>query len=397
MPQKFFKNRKNILISLLVLLFLTTAAFYTKNSKKDVDLEKQTVSILQKCNGKGNTPNSLDMGCVYEDLETLITRDTIDPILATLEKTFSNQKSSLEYGTTSCHNPAHIVGEIAYEKGISYTELLNTCSTRCGFGCLHGGFMARFKEGESEFLDSFKDVCYNLDDNSDKNVRSCLHIVGHGLNEFYREDIEATSEKCLEFETEKGRWHCFSGVRMEYLVGSPGNPPKIEYSVDNLLAFCKRFPQEYQDECFAEAPFYALKIAGDVETSVKICDSLDLDEITRRKCAAGAGTEIVTMKKDTPEEVYQYCKRHGEFVNDCIWGATDLFSSEWDYLRNGAKLCNMIEGSFRRECYAYFGEGLERWYDKKFRKKICGELSQTEESYCLSEPKDSRDYLKAPR
>lgn len=398
--KKFSKIPNRLLLIGLLLASLVFAGFFYKNnieSTSSQNLEERVVQILKDCKGKSDTPNALDATCAYKRLEKLVEKDTVDPIIAVLEKTFSEQESSVEFGTTSCHNPAHIVGEIAYEKGMNFSDLLDVCSERCGFGCLHGGFIARFKESSQDFLTGYKDICSNLEEPTDRNIRSCWHIVGHGLNEFYRDDLEATNEKCMELPTEKARWHCFSGVRMEYLVGSPGNPSRIEYSAQNLLNFCEQFPVEFQDECYAEAPFYALKVAGDVDTSIEICKGLNLDRITRMKCASGAGAEYVTIYKNDPDSVYNYCLRHGEYFNDCVWGALQVFSSEWDYLRNGARLCEIVNTGFRDQCFSYFGEGLEWWYDKEFRENICGELSEPEKNQCLTDPIDKRDYLKAPR
>lgn len=408
---KIFVNRfvkrykKGILLSAIIIVALSSSFLYIKNNTKllgQKSLSQEVDSILDECKLPSENLISFDPACATERFEHLATRENLEEVMNILERKFSEQESGLTYGTTSCHAPGHLIGEVAYEKGISFNELLDICSTKCGFGCLHGGFVAKVSEKGGDFLENLQDSCESLQENPVEDVRSCWHVVGHSLAEYFPDDVSAASKKCLELSGQETRWHCVSGARMEYLIGVTYNPDRdpLEFTVDNFVSFCREFPVEYQDDCFGEAAYYSFRITGDEALSIDICNKIPIERYqTRIKCAFGGGSVFVSVNKDSPDKVYSYCQKFGEqtLVNECIIGAIDIFSSEWDYLKNGAELCRLGIESFQDECLSYYGERLEWWYDADFREKVCGELQEKENISCMSTPTNPRNYLQPPK
>lgn len=401
-----FRRTKVRYFLFIFLIFVLSFVFYLrfKNSSKlsNSQVEKKTLSILQKCKiTSRDTLASFDATCAYSEFGDLVDKNSIERIMGVLEETFSQTESGLEFGTTSCHAPAHIVGEIAYEKGMSFSDLLDSCSTRCGFGCLHGGFMGKVAEEGRGFLDNLQHSCDDLGDVTEEEVRSCWHVVGHGLGEYFGEDLEKAVDACLRLSDTEEKWHCISGVRMEFLLGASYNPERqaMDFTTENFISFCRRFPPEYQDDCFGEAAYYSYRITGEEELSIDICSQLPYSEYTSKlHCAYGGGSIMVSVNKNEPERVYEYCQRYinKDLVRECVIGAVGFFSSEWEYMENGARLCEISPIDVRNECFSYYGESVARWYGDERRKEVCKKLDSLDEKYCLSDPTNPRNYLNPP-
>ncbi|HET7098662.1 MAG TPA: hypothetical protein VFI61_00270 [Patescibacteria group bacterium] len=395
------KKRKSAVLFKFVMLLIilgSCSIFFVANfqkwSQSPVRIYARVLSIIKGCKTDSKTLNSLDQKCVIKKFQKFVDKKNLPDVLAALEDIFSKEDSSINLGTTSCHIPAHIAGEVAYQKGASFSELWDMCSRNCSFGCLHGGFQGMFKEKGEEVLKNLSSACSILDSPRDDDLRSCWHIVGHGVAEYFGGNTEAAIKECLTLPFEKQRRLCILGVRMETLIPSADNDVKTILKSQEYLSFCNKFPEKYRDDCFAEAGYYELKISEDINQTIDICKKVPQYNEIQIRCVTGAGSTFFFAHKSSPETVYAFCSKYGrkELVEECVIGAVDLAASEWDHLRSGVGLCNLVNFGFKGECLAYFGTSLEVYNGKEKRAEICNELNPVDKKSCFGSPKKVRKY-----
>jgi len=381
-----------------LLLFVLFFKFYITNNLilKKTDTRTRVMGILKNCKKPVSTLNSIDQRCVYKEFQKFVDISNVSEVMAALMDIFSKEDNSRNLGTNNCHVPAHIAGEVAYLKGATLPELWDTCSNRCTFGCLHGGFQGTFKEKGGGILDNLADSCDVLLDPNDADLRSCWHIVGHGLAEHFGTNMDSAISGCLSLPFEKQQRHCIMGVRMEFIVASvDNNSPMDPLKGFEYLDFCKKFPEKFIDDCYAEASYYQIRITEDVNQMVDICKLVPDVKDSKVRCATGTGSVFFFTNKSTPEAVHNLCTRfdNSYYANECSLGAADLSASEWDHLISGALICKMTSPNFVGECLSYFGERLEYYNGITKRQEICGQLSEIDNKSCMGKPKTKRDYL----
>ncbi len=387
--------KKSYVILLTILLL---GIVFIGDQKQFTDSDRvhgRVLSIIKGCKNSSKTLNSLDQRCVFAKFQRFVDKENLPTVLATLEDVFSKTDSSTELGTTSCHIPAHIAGEVAYQRGATFTELWDICSRNCSFGCLHGGFQGMFKEKGEDLLKNLSGACSILDSPRDDDLRSCWHIVGHGVAEYFSGNVEASVKECLTLPVEKQRRLCILGVRMETIIPSADNEKQTSLKDQEYLSFCDKFPEEYRDDCFSEAGYYELKISEDDNQTINICKSVPKNNNIQIRCVTGAGSTYFFAHKSSPETIYSFCSKYSEkeLVEECIIGAADLAASEWDHLRSGVALCNLIGAGFKSECLAYFGTQVETYNGRVKREEVCNELTGSDKKSCFSSPQKPRDYL----
>lgn len=393
------KNKKYIVwfgISVFVVAIMCSLAFFYRDKiNQNPDLVyARVVAILKACKTDSKTLNALNQKCVYQKFSKFVNIQNLPIVMNTLQDSFSKVDNSTSLGTTSCHIPAHIAGEVSYQKGAFFSELWEACSRNCSFGCLHGGFQGMFKEKGEELLKNLSSACSLLESPRDDDLRSCWHIVGHGVAEYYSGDVTAAAKQCLTLPFEKQRRLCILGVRMETIIPSVDNGKKIDLTGQGYLDFCNKFPVNYRDDCFAEAGYYELKISADINETIKICKSVPTRNEIQTRCVTGAGSTYFFANKNSPEAVYDFCSKYTAIglIQECVLGATDIAASEWDHLRSGVTLCNLVDTGFKRECLAYFGERVENYNGRAKREEVCNELSAIDAKSCFSKPLRVRKY-----
>lgn len=395
---ELFKNKIIFLYIGFSFIFLLFFGFYISNSSilKKVDVRTKVLSILKGCKKPVSTLNSIDQKCVYREFKKFVDKNNVSDVMGALMDIFSKEDNSRNLGTNNCHIPAHIAGEVAYQKGATLPELWDRCSNRCTFGCLHGGFQGIFKEKGGGILDNLADSCDVLVNPNDADLRSCWHIIGHGLAEYFGADMQAAINGCLSLPNEKQQSHCIMGVRMEFIVASvDNNSPMPPLKGFEYIDFCKKFPEKYIDDCYAEASYYQIRISEDINQMVDVCKLVPNIKDSKIRCATGTGSVFFFTNKSTPEAVHNLCSRFGEsyYSNECSLGAADLSASEWDHLITGALICKMTTPNFVGECLAYYGERVEYYNGLAKRKEICASLSSVDNKSCMGKPKSNRDYL----
>lgn len=397
---KFVKkiNRKILILSFLIALPVVYYFLWApyRGQASNSPLRNKVLSVIKNCKKEGNTLNSMDQKCVYKAFHNFVNRDNVSQVVASLMDIFSKADNSRDLGTNNCHIPAHIAGEIAYQDGADLNELWDKCSNNCTFGCLHGGFQGLFKEQGSALLDNLETACHVLEDPNDADLRSCWHIVGHGLAEYYGADMNSAINKCMGLPNEKQQRHCIMGVRMEFIVASVDNTSPMKPLKDyEYLDFCKKFPSKFIEDCYAEAAYYQIRITDDVNQMVDICKLAPNIGDSKIRCVTGSGSVFFFTNKANADVIHNFCARYGDkhYSNECAIGSVDLASSEWDHLETGTQVCLLASKDFVGECLAFYGGRVQFYNGMAKRKEICGMLSPQDNKRCMGKPTMKRDYL----
>ncbi len=385
----------SFIIAVPVLIYLS--GHFNKNNSLDKSfLRSKVASVLKKCNKGTNTLNSIDQRCVYKEFHKFVNKKNVSLVVASLMDIFSKEDNSRNLGTNNCHIPAHIAGEIAYQDGANLDELWQKCSNNCTFGCLHGGFQGMFKEKGPALLDNLETACKVLNNPDDADLRSCWHIIGHGLAEYFGSNLDAAVNKCLSLPNEKQQRHCIMGVRMEFIVASVDNTsPMPPLKGFEYLDFCKKFPSKFVEDCYAEAAYYQIRITDDVNQMVDVCKLVPNIGDSIIRCVTGSGSVFFFTNKANAQVIHDFCARYEnkKYENECAIGSADLSSSEWDHLQTGANICLLTTPDFVGECLAFYGGRVQFYNGLAKRKEICSELSAKDEKSCMGSPKMDREYL----
>ena len=309
---------------------------------------------FNKCSDHSIKP--LDFGCLRKDLLEIVSAQNLGRLMNALEEIFSGQKSSIVFGTRTCHGPSHLIGEIAIDKGIPLGGIFNECSRKCDYGCLHGAFAQKMKSYEDlpERVASFCDEYSNSP--IKKDIDACFHIVGHGLTEYFSKDIDSALSACEDIKDSTGKVECKRGAIMEYLMGSPDNPTEVEFSPEELLSFCGSLSPVNQQECLGYLGFYSYSLF-DRETAINLCKKVPMKFALG--CAYSLGSVSYFFHRDRPDEIISLCGKLGEGENECIKGAIEVYVGEKYYKDKGLNLCELASDDFKNDCKAFWCEKVK--------------------------------------
>jgi hypothetical protein len=383
---RILQNKSNFIRRRAMILFLLVAlsAYFLSNRSSiknpDPNIQDKVGAGLTKCSN--DSQKILDYGCVRSEFELLVGKNSLSSIIASLEELFVKEKSEHAYGTMTCHGPSHVIGELAVQDGISFSEIMNQCSTKCDYGCLHGAFVQMFKL-DQDFLDNFPAVCDEYKTTSiPKEMNSCQHIVGHGLAEIFGNDVDKTLRHCERFSSDAGRRNCGRGAVMQVLLGSPDMSASVDIAEEGIIPFCNRIFTPYIHDCLDNAGFYAYNLF-DEHSAVETCNSIPPEY--QENCIYSYGSFVYFRYRQAPEKVLESCKKFGKkFLDMCIKGALEINVGEKPYLLYGIKICHLVKDTFPG-CFAFYRQKLEWGWGKDYGKEICPSLPAEEQKYCLGE------------
>lgn len=339
-------------------------------------MDQKVSRLVKKCQPQTNTSEISRTDCLLKGYESLVTRSNFSEVVMSTKNAYADK---------DCHTAAHIVAKIAYEKGATFSDILNKCTNMCGYGCLHGAFQSRFESNLKGFIENIGTFCNDIPEGQTSNLIACWHIVGHGVGEYYGKDIGSSINTCASLPEGLPSWHCLNGLVMEYIEPFPWTPKLYEFTPELYLSICAQTPASYRTDCYGSAAYSVLKATGSVDDSVAICKKVPQDSVIIRKCAAEAGGTFALMRAN-PKDTYSYCERFGNLKGECILSAVVTFASG-DFPDKAAEICGYTDGALRGECFANLGSGINSG-----REAFCSKLGPDNES-CLKNPTDDRNYL----
>jgi len=338
----------SLLLIITIIFFLIIVRYDKVHSPTEKLSYNQIRNVLQRCVDKGNT---IDQKCVYAHFLKIIDVKNVASSIDALTKIYSEKNTHMEFNLTTCHIPAHIIGQVAYKKGMVFSDIVNACSNKCGFGCVHGAFQS------SDFVSYLSKYCTEGAFESQYEKDKCLHAIGHGVAEYYGNDIKSAGKACMTLPDENGQWQCLSGLEMEKVTPSLGDQSYVTFTYSGYTSFCRLFPPFYQNDCYSGVGNSVLKAVKDDGLAVELCKEINSGE-NARKCAAGVGA-IYTFTNDHPaSSIFELCNKfkNDNLINECVIGAIGILQTDNnnESTEEALKLCKLVKPYFSNTCIRYF-------------------------------------------
>jgi hypothetical protein len=345
-----------------------------------MQIDETIGSLFYSCiDGKNNT---FSYECMRLGMRSIINAQTLLPIMESLEVLFLQSNEQIQsVGIFTCHPLGHMAGEIAVQQGIAFADVVRTCDRRCDFGCTHGAFVAAMLTQPS-FLDNVDGLCSEFEDSDvSRDLSSCAHAVGHGLDEVLSQDIVRALSYCDKMQGEGARHACGQGAIMDNLVGLPDRPRTTVVTQEEVMDFCGGLPGVYKKECFDSAGAYASKISKDEKEAKTFCDTVPSE--SKAPCIYSLGSVVYFLFRHDTKAMSDYCMSFEPGVQmSCLQGALDTSVGESDPFSYGRSVCEQLAADTRRQCFSFLGDRM-RWAQGSVQADTaCSALSPADTQAC---------------
>lgn len=370
---------KKLAVPIFMLVVVICLFLFTRET--GISDEKIKGLLVNCSRGEDLSPNALDYKCLRDSLYPIINKKKLSTVVASLEKVFLDGEENKEIGTLSCHGPSHLVGEIAYAKGISEAEIYESCGTHCDYGCVHGAFL-EMARSTPDFLENYPNICEHYEEGDiPKDLISCYHITGHGLVEILGRDIGKTLPFCDRFNEEKGKHNCINGALMEILLGTTEGSVPFDAEKSDIVDFCKNLSANHAKVCYEQAGFYGYTLIEDNSRVPAICNRVPTS--FRKDCFQNLGIRAYLAYRSSMDDFKNYCSSLGVFSLECILGGVVASVDGDPEFNDSLKICSSEKGEIRQKCFSFLRERLEYAYGVEFSLKACEDFSQEDKKSCL--------------
>lgn len=252
------------------------------------------------------------------------------------------------------HDYAHELGSSVRKNYATAAEAMASCDASFLYGCLHGVASASFA-GATNLNQELDLICAGVEASGAPLFATfeCLHGVGHGLADYYKNDLTRTLTTCDHYKREGLRQACYSGAFMENVNVvrklRSGQLPQGAYQ-DNLREKEPFYPciaqaERYRDRCYKQQASIILMINNDdIAASGRSCSLAPSPY--QKDCAGGLGREIYLRTREDPVASVTACKSGVaiEYRATCYDGALGDEPTRWD------ALCAIVEPSLMAAC-----------------------------------------------
>ena len=262
---------------------------------------------------------------------------------------------------TACHDPAHIIGDLAFKKTGSIPGSFSLSSEKCMSGCIHGSLLAAvndhvdYTQGQHEhvnlqdFTADIPSICKT--GTADPTLEgTCIHGVGHAVMSLST-NLDEGLALCTAYEDERKRYYCETGVFMDTLLGgynryaSSTNPlhPCDEYG--DYPAACMRYQTDISTRNFEP----------DIVTYCKKLDEPGLESA----CFHGLGRSIARQVYDGDKNVRTCLESELTSAQvSCVESIAEILH-EYDH-DVGNKICDELASQPKLEntCRTALNQGL---------------------------------------
>lgn len=258
-----------------------------------------------------------------------------------------------------CHDEAHDLGRIIYERLKDVSHAIGVCANSCTSGCLHGVIMEAFGEGQNPTVSAspaeiasrkraMNALCDEGWDPTDSYQRGdCAHAVGHALMFLANHDIPRAVQSCRDFDELPMMYYCVTGVYMEYVeYVDPRDAPDARtrsalYPCDEspYPAACARYKMQRVAKRYSED--------GRVKGLVRECENLAGKY--RLACFHGLGNAHVSRIERGRISIRDVCL-HGTATEQtmCIEGAIERMAKVNE--GRAREVCGELEGQNHETC-----------------------------------------------
>jgi len=227
--------------------------------------------------------------------------------------------------SSKCHATGHIVGQGAYMKYHDLEKAINTCTSICGEGCIHGASGEAFVE-EAGLSPDVDPSHLNADELKKYGTRLCTRInschgVGHILFQIYN-DFKTPLKLCSVMATGLRRQACYTGAMMEnsdiYSTHNllQGTAKKRIDDPKNPRSPCDTIDIDARHACLRYLPRMKIpRLQGEIVRDIhaadpvaRICESFASIK-DRTGCFEGIGFETYHLVEKDVDEARSFCEQ----------------------------------------------------------------------------------------
>ncbi len=336
---------------------------------------------MQECEiyeySDSNFLNSERRTCYNDKIFNNMRSEGLKDTLVGLEEYMQTEQGKYLVGTR-CHDIGHGIGIEAVKQGLPAREILETCNTSCGGGCLNGaGHVFVTTSAAKGDLDSFCNL-----DNINKTIRDmCYHGIGHGLMEYYGLDITKVIAACQKIERNSDKFQCGHAAFMD--TNLVGRAP-FDRIPKELYNYCAGLENVLRYSCFQFGGFLTYVRELDVDQAFDFC--VQTHDLFKNICFTRIGESAYLRNNGDAEKTLALCERTdaSEF-RSCLKGA-NIFSVHTPDSSFGTKaknICVSSPNNVRGGCLSDLGAIIVKTYGQKQLEEFCSDLAKKNQESCF--------------
>lgn len=285
-----------------------------------------------------------------------INSDGAEATLIELKTRFSDKNYAYK------HAVSHLFGELIFEKlGVAGVSV---CDDYYGYGCYHGFFTKAIDKNGEKIVKEMNDGCLAK---TGKDAQACLHGIGHGLFEVYKEArLTEALDICKKSTHQLELFGCTSGIFMAYFFPIVTDENRLTFTLrkedkNGLYHPCPSLPKQYQPVCYYEiSQWWDYVFNHDFAKVGDLCQKIE-DEYDRLICFRGIGhavtLSVILAPKYEFNNLVAYCGKmpDREAEKLCRMESVRSFLSSYHSKEETEKLCEGLGDDFYKECRENIG------------------------------------------
>lgn len=370
---RLHRFHKVVIVIFLAVFSLVLVWFYELR-KPSEPVSDQIFTLVSNCRKERSY-----LPCVKTRIKDLLRSHDSGIVLSEVERLFHAQEKNGDQGWVTCHDLAHVFGELTVESGTPVGTALATCSKSCGFGCAHGALFASVKKSAVQ-ASSFSAVCdMFLEGYPPQEYDACIHGFGHAVAELAQKNISESLHFCSSLASQ-ARFKCAAGVFME-IIGTQESPGDYPYT--DMQSFCHDIPESYNAVCAEQTGENSMNRTRNPLTAWKECAAVPLRY--RPQCVTSLANIFYYQVDGSEQEILRFC---GSLPSDmhaaCYLGIiqSDVISNRT--ATHSVGICSALSGAARSTCFGELGAKSEYVYGSVTGKTLCDTLSESDRLPCLS-------------
>ncbi len=314
--------------------------------------------------------------CYQSRLEEILKTQGTEQALTALEQLAAQDPDVLR----DAHPYVHQLGKLSFSHYQDFSTAFSHCRDTFWSGCYHGvleGYLSSLPQVELRAIATLCDK--HIDARQSWFLKyQCVHGLGHGLTLYFQYDVLRALAFCGALPTDWDRESCYGGVFMENIVafqkphsGHHPGPTGFLNPQDPLYP-CNALATKYQGACYLMQTSAILTFNGyDFAQAFRACDQVPRE--FSPTCYQSLGRDISGFTLRDAKRVIALCGLgSGDSIRHCLVGAVkDVILTHADPGR-GVAFCRLLDGRYKKDCYASVGELLLSLYpDQERREQVC--------------------------
>lgn len=363
-------------------IFFDISKGYQSFTPQVAENKNSLVSDMTACEvyeySDSNFLNSQRRNCYNDKIFNYMRAKGLKNTLAGLDEYMKTEQGAHLVGTR-CHDIGHGIGIEAVKEGYSSREILETCSTSCGGGCLNGSAHVFITTtGKNQDLDSFCDL-----EGIDKTVRDmCFHGIGHGLMEYHTLNIVEVIKDCQRITKNSDKFQCGHAAFMD--TNLVGQAP-LDKIPENLLDYCNGLEDILKFSCLQFGGFLTYVRGLNINDAFEFCQKTP--EQLNRICYSRIGESSYLRNDGDAEKTLALCKRvDAEQFRSCLKGANifSIHTPDSSFGTKAVKICRAASADIRSGCLSDLGAMIVKTYGDEELKTFCDTLRDKDKENCLN-------------